>query len=111
MSANAKLMEALLRIEHKLDLVLDVAKGEKLKDILRAVGDPGHFCSLCTRLVEYHVDVNDAVVVRKCGCSTGKVALDMKAFAPPVKPARKTDDGTDQEDRSDPDRGGGSKRR
>ncbi len=97
--ANDKVMEALARMEHKLDLVL----GEDSKKARKKVGDPTHCCSLCHQTVDYQIDLNDSVVIRKCGCSTGKIAIDLKAFAPPVLPAKRTDNGRDdeQEDRND----------
>lgn len=114
MSADALLMETLLRVEHKLDLLLKRLPAEDGDDLLK-VGSPTHCCPLCTQPVSYNVDINDSVVVRKCGCSTGKIALDLKAFAPPVSPARKTDNvGRDdeQEDRNNSSSTGrGSKRR
>lgn len=108
MSADAKIMEALARIEHKLDILLN-DRVQALNDRVQAtfkdispVGSNNHYCPLCTRLVEYQVDPTDAVVFRKCGCSTGKVALDMKAFAPPVSPTRKNqEDEREQEDGRD----------
>jgi hypothetical protein len=102
-SADALLMETLLRVEHKIDLLLKRLPAEDGDDLLK-VGSVNHSCPLCTQPVSYNVDINDSVVIRKCGCSTGKIALDLKAFAPPVNPARKTDNGgrdDEQEDRSD----------
>ena len=101
MAANSKLMEALLRVEHKLDLLLGQARLDE-GDFTK-VGSATHNCPLCKQNVQYTVDVADSVVIRKCGCSTGKIALDLGAFAPPVNPARKTDNGgrdDEQEDRS-----------
>ena len=111
--ADDKIMEALARIEHKLDLVLLVVFGEDPHKTYKRVGDPTHCCSLCHQNVEYQVDINDGVVLRKCGCKTGKIALDLGAFAPPALPARKNDNGgrdDEQEDRSNPDRGSGKPR-
>lgn len=98
--ANDKIMEALARIEHKLDLLLD--SEERIRNY-PSVSDTGNKCPVCRQSVNYNVDINDAVVVRKCGCSTGKIALDLKAFAPPVLPAKRDDNGRDdeQEDRND----------
>lgn len=103
MSANALLMETMLRIEHKLDLLLRRMPTDDETDLLK-VGAANHTCPLCTQPVSYSVDINDSVVIRKCGCSTGKIALDLKAFAPPVTPARKTDNGgrDEQEDGNNP---------
>lgn len=108
MSAEALLMETLLRVEHKLDLVLKRYPVDD-EDFVK-VGAVNHSCPVCAHPVTYNVDVNESVVVRKCGCSTGKIALDLKAFAPPVSPARKNDNGgrDEQEDGNDPN---GSNRR
>lgn len=109
MTADAKLMEAILVLSHKVDLLL----GRGAEKEMTKVGNPTHTCPICKQPVQYNVDIEDSVVIRKCGCSTGKVALDMRAFAPPAMPARKTDnDGRDEEDRSDSNRSDrGSKRR
>lgn len=109
MAASASLMETMLRIEHKIDLLLSRLPVEG-RDELTKLGDPNSVCPVCRQVVNFSVDINDSVVLRKCGCSTGKIALDLKAFAPPVTPARKTDNGgrDDQEDRNDSD---GSNRR
>lgn len=111
MSADAKLMEALLRIEHKLDLILDSIVMPQQQ--LTKLGSAGVVCPVCDQGVQFDADIQDAVVVRKCGCSTGKIALDLKNFAPPVSPAKKeTEDngGTDQEDWRNPNRGRGNRR-
>src|SRR5262245_13125866 len=97
MSADDKIMEALARLEHKMDLVLDMLgvgdpNVRHLLSNIRQVGDTQHQCTLCKQPVEYATDPVDSVVVRKCGCKTGKIALDMKAFAPPVTPAKKEND-------------------
>lgn len=99
MAADTKLMEAVLRLEHKVDLLLRQVNEKELTK----VGAPTHTCPVCKQVVNYNVDIEDSVVIRKCGCSTGKIALDMGAFAPPVFPARKTDNGgrDEQEDRND----------
>lgn len=114
MTADAKLMEAVLVLSHKVDLLLNREQEKSGRDTVK-VGSPNHNCPVCKQPVQYNVDIEDSVVIRKCGCSTGKVALDMRAFAPPVLPARRTDNGGREEDedtRSDSDRSGrGSRRR
>lgn len=107
MAANSILMETLHRIEHKLDELLRLRDGGSLEKMASV----NHRCPICDKNVEYQVDVMNSVVVRKCGCSTGKIALDMGAFAPPALPTRKTDNERDQEDGSDSDRGRGTKQR
>lgn len=111
MSAEAKLMEALLRIEHKLDLILGSIVMPQQQ--LTKLGAIGVTCPVCSQSVQFDADIQDAVIVRKCGCSTGKIALDLKSFAPPVSPAKKEtqDNGNDQEDWRDPDRGRGNRGR
>lgn len=116
--ADDKIMEALARLEHKVDLIirwLDPSMGAAVKQKLIQLGDPRNICPICEQPVNFNVDIEDSVVVRKCGCSTGKIALDLKAFAPPALPARKTDNGgrdDEQEDRDDSNRGyRGPKRR
>jgi hypothetical protein len=63
--------EALARIEHKLDLIL------KIVGLQTANKTPmkftGHLCPVCDQLIDYIIDLNHNVVVRKCSCSTGKL--------------------------------------
>lgn len=60
--------EALLRIEHKVDALI------KAFDIKTT---PLHFigqaCPVCQQFVDFTVDVQKGVAVRRCGCKTGKV--------------------------------------
>lgn len=111
MSANDKIMEALARLEHKVDLALHLSAAQlPIKVDMKAVGDPSHKCPVCKQTPDYQVDIQDSVVVRKCGCGTGKIPLDLKAFAPPVMPAKNKEEdngGTDEEDRSNTTRRGG----
>lgn len=110
MSADDKISEALARVEHKLDIVLDMLglNNQQVRGLVinsvRQVGDPSHRCSLCQQPVEYVADPIDSVIIRKCGCKTGKIALDLKAFAPPATPVptKESSNGEDQEDRSNP---------
>lgn len=99
MTADAKQMESLARIEHKLDLLLRIESfgTKRYETLIKRLNDI-NYCPVCEQLIEHKPDIIDAVVVRKCGCSTGKIALDMKAFAPPVEPARKNKNGNEQED-------------
>jgi hypothetical protein len=61
------LSEALARVEHKLDVLLK---------FLGAFGTPMHFpgqtCPLCKNVIDYQVNIMKNVVVRKCGCTSGK---------------------------------------
>ncbi len=103
--AEDKIMEALARIEHKLDILLRWVNPSMgtTQQKLPQLSDSNN-CPVCSKPVAHNVDINDSVVVRKCGCSTGKIALDLKSFAP-TSPKRKHDAGRDdeQEDRNDPD--------
>lgn len=96
-------MESLSRIEHKLDLYLKTLSDGKSSN--SKVGDPTHICPLCNQTVDYNVDIEDSVVIRKCGCKTGKIALDISKFAPPITLKKKVEDndGTSEEDRDDTD--------
>lgn len=114
MSADAKFAEALARIEHKLDLTMKMVARlletnpmnvQILQDVqFDQVSNKQHECFLCGVAVEYAIDPVDSIVVRKCNCKTGKIALDMKAFAPPAMPVPKkeTDNGEQHEDRRNP---------
>lgn len=61
------LAEALARIEHKLDLLL-----ANQSPPFKPVHFYGNTCPLCSKKVDYVVDVYNNVVMRKCGCSTNK---------------------------------------
>jgi hypothetical protein len=103
--------EALARIEHKLDLLLQNIKYQHVP-VLTGVGDKSHTCPLCKQQVKYVVDVIKKVLTRQCGCKTGlQPPIDLAAFAPPALPARERADGHDQEDRSDPSDRGERRRR
>lgn len=90
MPADALIMEALARVEHKLDQVL-FALGV---DIDGAQVQFPKSCPLCKEGIDYQMDLVNGVVKRKCGCSTGK----QPPLVPflPVKP-------TEGEDRADAD--------
>jgi hypothetical protein len=99
MSADNVLAEALARIEHKVDLILEASRilvgitqlGEKMQ------------CPVCKQVVLYQVDQLAKVVLRKCGCKTGLHApLDLSAFAPMASDKTRKDapDGDDHEDGS-----------
>lgn len=63
------LAEAILRVEYKLDLIL---KALGLGNI-----PPMHFigqmCPACGKPIDYQLDVVDSIVIRRCGCKTGKI--------------------------------------
>lgn len=117
MAGENVLSEALDRVEHKVDLVLElltrlVSPSGDGTFLLTPVGDSKHICPVCTKNVGYQVDFFNKVVVRVCGCSTGKLPpADLGMFAPPVIPNRKeNDNGGDEEDRSNPSRGGSGRK-
>jgi hypothetical protein len=60
--------EAILRVEHKIDAVMR---------FLKVPSEPMHFvgltCPSCNMPVDYTVDIQAGVVVRRCNCKTGKV--------------------------------------
>lgn len=66
------LAEALLRIEHKVDAILKAVMlpGQIPPMPLHFVGQQ---CPICYSPIDYQVDVQKGVVVRRCGCKTGKV--------------------------------------
>ncbi len=95
MSVDNDFAEILSRIEHKLDVLMMLAahlvvanpKGEDLLhkiNKLNQVGSTNHACFLCGKLAQYVVDPINSIILRKCGCKTGKIALDMKTFATPM---------------------------
>ena len=90
MAAEGPISEALSRLEHKVDLVLDIVARLVGPDVrgswmLTQVGEPSHTCPVCTQPVQYLVDIMNKVITRKCGCSTGKQApVDLAALAPPA---------------------------
>lgn len=96
MSSPNTLAEALARVEHKLDLLLESQAGLDRQLQLRSVGDPEHLCPVCQNSVSYHVDIMSKLLTRTCGCSTGKAApLNLAPFAPPSQPT-KTENGNDE---------------
>ena len=96
MSSPNTLAEALARVEHKLDLLLESQAGQDPLLELRSVGDPNHLCPICTKPVTYYVDIMSKLLTRTCGCSTGMSApLNLAPFSPPQ--ATKTENGNDSE--------------
>jgi hypothetical protein len=104
MPAEDVMAESLARVEHKLDMVLRWLRTMGNTVSLSQVGDESHKCPLCSATVSYVVDVLKKVVVRKCGCKTGKIApVDLSLFEPPAIPARKgeSDEQRNQENGDD----------
>ncbi len=63
------LAEAVLRLEFKVDLIM--------KFLGMPPAMPMHFigqmCPACSKSVDYQIDVNHQVVIRKCDCKSGKI--------------------------------------
>lgn len=78
--------EGILRIEHKLDLLL-----KHLKVPVQQMHFIGQACPVCGHLIDYQVDLFKSVVYRRCGCSTGK-----QPPAQPLIPTIGAPSGTDQ---------------
>ena len=99
MASDNVLAEALARIEHKLDRLLERQLKQPIEQLGALVA-----CPICKQQVDYQVDQINKVIARKCGCKTGLQApLDLNAFAPPAPAPRKDNpDGADHEDRSNP---------
>lgn len=73
--------EALVRIEHKLDCLLDV-----LAILQSNTGFPplsldpmleGRRCPICLEKVRYIPDPSAGMIIRQCGCKTGKMAFSL----------------------------------
>jgi len=80
MTVLNKLLEALCRIEHKLDqLMLSPATQGWNWDLMKE-GTP---CPLCHESVRYLSDIENGVVFRQCGCTHGKQpGIPIAALAP-----------------------------
>lgn len=106
--ADADIMEALARIEHKVDIALTIAlatanvAGLGVKD-LPDVNSPEHICPICGISPTHQADIQKAVVTRKCGCGTKIIPIDINSLAPPTANTRRTSDvgHGQQEDRPD----------
>jgi len=82
--------EALARIEHKVDVTLDllmemIGRMGIIRMIIPKMGDNSHRCPICKKDVKYVVDLVDKSVTAQCDCKTGKYApIDFDQFAPPL---------------------------
>lgn len=112
--------EALARIEHKVDVALDlvmemVGAMRIVRMVIPKMGDLTHKCPICKKDVKYMVDVVEKSVAAQCDCKTGKFApIDLDLFAPPPaagakKNVEREGVGSSADDRDDGD--GGSLRR
>ena len=83
------LAEALARIEHKVDLLLHSLKvpGHTYPKMQTLQFSNGQ-CPVCEAPIEYQIDVQHQVVVRRCDCKTGKVPSAIPLL-PVVQPGAK----------------------
>ncbi len=95
--ALAHIMEALARIEHKLDAMMRWV-GVPMPPPMHFVGT---MCPACGNMIDYQVDFQHGVVVRRCGCKTGKVPSTMHLL--PVDPKKEKSDARERESAA-PDR-------
>jgi hypothetical protein len=76
--ADALIMEALARVEYKLDAIM---RHQKIP-----MPSPMHFvgsaCPACGMLIDYQVNLQHGVVVRKCECKTGKFPTKLEFLNP-----------------------------
>jgi hypothetical protein len=61
------LAEALARIEHKIDKLL-IALGPQR--YIEPMHFAGQTCPVCKSQIDYLIDIQNNVVVRRCGCRT-----------------------------------------
>jgi hypothetical protein len=107
MSSDKLILEALARVEHKADLCLKLATmiinaggGAQILDH-PAMTDPENRCPVCGINPKYNIDFFNGVVIRNCGCGTGKTLLDLNMLAPPAVTKRRDNDGTTRDNESD----------
>ena len=88
--ASDVLAEALVRIEHKVDILVRgtevMFKALKIPAMLyKPLHFTGESCPVCQMPIDYQIDVLKKVVFRKCGCKTGKIppAMDLVTIAQP----------------------------
>lgn len=92
--------EALARIEHKLDAILRHGR----VPAPAPMSFMGTTCPACNQTIEYQVDLQHNVVVRKCQCSTGKFVSSIPLFPtlqPPGVPNARPDDNRSSSDSSE----------
>jgi len=77
----AILAEALARIEHKVDHLI-----RHLNVPVYPMHFSGNACPVCSKAIDYQVDVKSQIVTRRCDCTTGKVpsAIPLLPVAPPT---------------------------
>lgn len=103
------IMEALARVEHKLDALL--------RHLKVPAPPPMHFvgaaCPTCLSLIDYQVDLQHGVVVRKCNCKTGKVPtkFELLPITPDKEKSRGRPEAGDEADDGAVGAEGGARRR
>lgn len=70
--AQEILAEALARIEFKLDLIIKFMGMPPSSVPMHFMGQE---CPVCLKTVDYQIDIGKNVVIRRCGCSTGKLPM------------------------------------
>ena len=89
------ILDALIRIEHKLDWLIRreqqrVGMDLHMQDKILREGIP---CPLCHQPTQLKVDIEEAVVHRECGCHHGKVpGIPLRDLAPAVAPRKDDED-------------------
>lgn len=68
---NSNLSETLVRIEHKLDILLAQNKG--VTSFYKKLREPNVICPLCDKKVTISVDPVTQETIRNCGCSPIKL--------------------------------------
>jgi hypothetical protein len=63
-----EIMDALLRIEKKLDEIIKLQKGSNPYAIIQPMDSEGQVCQLCSQPVTYYRDPISGNVWRSCGC-------------------------------------------
>lgn len=94
--SDALVLEALARVEHKLDLLLH-SLGRVVSAPMEFAG--AHTCPVCLRVVSYRIDFQHNVVKRVCGCSTGMqpLTLDLSPVTKQPQQGVKNDGSPDAE--------------
>lgn len=72
--------EAVIRIEHKLDVVIRALQFLNPKEQIPQVHFVGTTCPVCNQIIDYQVDLTNNVAVRRCGCKSGKVPSSIPLF-------------------------------
>jgi hypothetical protein len=89
-------MEALARVEHKLDLIMHKL-GIVVTPPMSFIGV--HRCPACGMAIEYKIDFVHNVVKRVCGCSTGKQPFTADPYSPTTpQPQGVKNDGSPESD-------------